>query len=511
MPRYAAIDIGSNSVRMEAAEVVAGSAPVILAADREVTRLGASVFSSGRISGEAMEFVCQVLARMSQTYQRLDVAGVRAVATSAVRDASNQEEFIRRVSAAIGVPVEIISGLEEARLIHRGVQSRWPHPDKRILIVDIGGGSAEIIAGENGEMQSGVSRPLGAVRLTEAFMKSDPPSETDLHRLEQFIDEKLDVAVKKIGVRPFDRAIGTSSTAAAMVCAINRIPRTRREEASRLRATTPQIRKLYKELCARDLSGRKKIGGIGPRRAEIIVPGAAVLLKVLEAFRLPAVYYSNAGVRDGIIADLASRGVGRALSHLSREQLLHVEGMAKKYSVPAKHARRVASFAHQLFESLQPLHKLLPEYAKLLEAAAHLLDTGHFISSVAHHKHSAYIVQNSDMPGFTARERIMVAALCRFHRKALPSARYEVVQELPPEDKRAVTWLTPLLRIADGLDSGQEQKIERMDCQIKSGGVVVTVEGENIDLELWAVERAAESFRQIYGSPLQFLRARRVS
>ena len=115
------------------------------------------------------------------------------------------------------------------------------------------------------------------------------------------------------------------------------------------------------------------------------------------------------------------------------------------------------------------------------------------------------------MPGFTGRERILVAALCRFHRKALPSARYEVVEELPPEDKRAVTWLTPLLRIADGLDSGQEQKIERMDCQIKSGGVVVTVEGENIDLELWAVERAVESFRQIYGSPLQFLRARRVS
>jgi exopolyphosphatase/guanosine-5'-triphosphate,3'-diphosphate pyrophosphatase len=120
-------------------------------------------------------------------------------------------------------------------------------------------------------------------------------------------------------------------------------------------------------------------------------------------------------------------------------------------------------------------------------------------------------VQNSDMPGFTGRERILVAALCRFHRKALPSTRYEVVQALPPEDKRAVTWLTPLLRVADGLDSGQEQKVERMDCQIRNGGVVVTVEGENIDLELWAAERAAESFRQIYESPLQFFRARRVS
>ena len=169
MPRYAAIDIGSNSVRMEAAEVVPGSASIILAADREVTRLGASVFSAGRISNEAMEFVCQVLARMSRRTRNwtLPVCGwpPARCATQVIR------KSYPKASAAAGAPVEIISGLEEARLIHLGVQSRWPHPDKRILIVDIGGGSAEIIAGENGEMHAGVSRPLGAVRLTEVFMK----------------------------------------------------------------------------------------------------------------------------------------------------------------------------------------------------------------------------------------------------------------------------------------------------------------------------------------------------
>ncbi len=502
MPRYAAIDIGSNSVRMEAAEVVPGSPAKILAADREVTRLGSSVFQAGRISGEAMDFVCQVLTRMSQTYRKLDVAGVRVVATSAVRDANNQEEFIRKASAAVSAPIEIISGLEEARLIHLGVQSQWPHRNKRILILDIGGGSAEIIASENGDMTAGISRPLGAVRLTEAFMKSDPPGATDLHRLEQFINEKLDIAVKKIGIRPFDRAIGTSSTAAAVVCAINRIPRARRDEATRVRATTPQVRKLYRTLRELDLSGRKKIAGIGPRRAEIIVPGAAVLLKVLEAFHLPALYYSTAGVRDGIIADLAARGVGRELSHLNREQLQHVEWLARKYGVAAKHARKVALFAHQLFESLQPMHKLPPETGKLLEASAHLLDTGHFISSVGHHKHSAYVVQNADMPGFTDRERLLIATLCRFHRKSMPAARHEMFQTLPVEDKHTVNYLTPLLRIADGLDSGQEQRIERMEVQIKSGVAMVTLDGRDMDLELWAAERAAESFRQVYGVPL---------
>ena len=162
MPRYAAIDIGSNSVRMQAAEVTS-SGTAILASDREVTRLGASVFETGAISKDAIDLVCGVLARMAQAYQKLDVLGVRAVATAAVRDASNQVEFIARASQALGAPVEIISGQEEARLIHLGVQSRWPHPKQRILIVDVGGGSAEVILGENGQLVDAVSKPLGAV------------------------------------------------------------------------------------------------------------------------------------------------------------------------------------------------------------------------------------------------------------------------------------------------------------------------------------------------------------
>src|SRR5688572_2932590 len=164
MPRYAAVDIGSNSVRMQAAEVIAGAPLNILASDREVTRLGASVFREGRISEDAMTFVCQVLKRMAAAYTALDVMGVRAVATSAVRDASNQAEFIERASAALGTPVEIISGPEEARLIHLGVQSRWPHPRQRVLVIDVGGGSAEFIVSDQGEMKEGISRPLGAVR-----------------------------------------------------------------------------------------------------------------------------------------------------------------------------------------------------------------------------------------------------------------------------------------------------------------------------------------------------------
>jgi exopolyphosphatase/guanosine-5'-triphosphate,3'-diphosphate pyrophosphatase len=510
MARYAAIDIGSNSVRMLAAEMVPGQPMRILTADREVTRLGAGVFREGRITPEAMDFVTSVLARFAAGYQKLDVVGVRAVATSAVRDASNQAQFIARASEALHTPVEIISGTEEARLIHLGVQARWPQPGKRLLVIDVGGGSAEIIAGENGHMVEGISRPLGAVRLTEVFMKHDPPSVNDLRHMEEFIDDKLTVAVNRIGGQQFDRAIVTSATAAALVCAINRVPRARREEADRLRATTPQVRRLYRELSSRDLAGRRKIGGIGPRRAEIIVPGSAVFVRALETFRMPAMYYSTAGVRDGIIADLHARGVGRELSRLSREQRQVVEAMAKKYGIEVKHGRKVAAIGSALFDALQPLHKLSPDCGKLLEAASYVHDVGHFVSDTGHHKHSLYLVMNSDLPGFTDAERLLIALLSRYHRKSLPSARHTQFQSLGADAKRALTFLIPLVRIADALDTSKEQHVTEVQCEQRDGSIIVTVTSESKpDLELWAAERSGATFRTIYERPITFVWSRR--
>ena len=510
MPRYAAIDIGSNSVRMQTAEVLPGTPARILAADREVTRLGSSVFRTGLVSQDAMTFVCQVLARMAETYRKFDVHGVRAVATAAIRDASNQAEFIQRASEAAGTRVEVISGPEEARLIHLGVQSSWPHPDKRILIIDVGGGSAELILSESGILREGVSRPLGAVRLSEVFLKSDPPQEVELLRMEEFIEEKLQQVLRRINVFGFDRTIATSASAAAVVCAINRIPRARREEADHLRATVSQLRKFYREMSGSTLAQRKKAVGVGPRRAELIVAGAAVFLKVLEMFNTPSLYYSTAGVRDGIIADLTARGVGRERSRLSREQLRSVEAMSRKFGVTPKHGRRVADIAHALFECLQPVHKLAPNDGKLLEAAAYLHDTGHYISDTGHHKHSEYLVVNSDLPGFTSQERQLVAQLCRYHRKSVPNAKHLPFQALPAESKRTITSLMPVLRLADALDTSREQRVEEVQCQLTPAGLAVNVKaGPKADLELWAGERTSELFRQVYGLNLNMSRVKR--
>ena len=493
---------------MMAAEVSHGEMR-ILAEDRQVTRLGESVFRSGRISDEAMDFLTQSLERMAGAYNRLEIVGVRAVATSAVRDAGNQQDFLGRTSAALGTNVEIISGPEEARLIHLGVEARWPRPKERTLIIDVGGGSAELIISQGGQLIDAVSKPLGAVRLTEVFLKSDPPLREEVHRLDRYIEEKLSSFHKQHGAEKFDRAIATSATAGAIVSVANGVPRNKRDEADRLRATAAQIRELYGTLAQTDVAARRKIPGIGPRRAEIVTAGTAVFSRVLDLFGHRSLYYCVAGVRDGIIADLTARGVGRELSQLSREQRGVVETMAKRYGVPMKHARHVASLSHRLFEVLQPLHLLPPAAGKLIEASAYLHDIGHFVSGTGHHKHSAYLVANSDLPGFTDEERLTIAALCRFHRKSMPQPRHSHFQALDLDAKRTVLHLAPLLRIADALDRGHEQKVYDIANVTRDGNVSVSVHAEqDADLEIWAANEAAQTFRDVYAKPISLLRAK---
>jgi exopolyphosphatase/guanosine-5'-triphosphate,3'-diphosphate pyrophosphatase len=493
---------------MQAAEMAPGGSMKLLASARQVTRLGESVFRSGQISEEAIETACTTLESMAEQYKRLSVAGIRAVATSAVRDARNQAEFLERASKAAGTPVEVISGREEARLIHLGVLARWQEPLHRALMIDIGGGSAEIILSDGGMLRDAVSRPLGAVRLTEIFLKADPPSPRELHQMREFIEEKLAGTLDRFGQGPWQRVIATSATASAIVCAIHRVPRAKRDTVNGLRASRAQVRDLYRKVSDRTLAARRKMVGIGPRRAEIIVAGVGVLLSILEELRVPSVYYSAAGVRDGIIADLAARGVGRELTRLTRDQRKEVEQMCRRYGVSLRHAKKVAEMAQSLFAGAQPLHRLQPNYGRLLEAAAYLHDVGHYVSDTSHHKHSYYLVANSDMPGFTNRERELIANLCRYHRKALPASAHATFQALPAEEKSAVLFLIPLLRLADNLDRSNEQRITGIECSVKDDQFTLRLTSdEDIDLEQWATEREAENFRQVYNRTLTVVQA----
>ncbi|MGH9660027.1 MAG: Ppx/GppA phosphatase family protein [Bryobacteraceae bacterium] len=507
MPKYAAVDIGSNSLRMEVAEIGADQPMKVLAADREVTRLGESVFRDGRVSGEAMDLTCSVLARMAKIYQKLDVAGVRAVATSAIRDARNQEEFIRRASQSIGTHVETISGAEESRLIHLGVVTRWPRQKYRTLIVDIGGGSAELILSDNGTLVEAFSKPLGAVRLKEVFLKNDPPTPSELRQMEEYIRAKIYSALKRIPPARVQRVIGTSATANAVVCAAHRVARDEREDIDRRRASTPQVRALYEAIKVRDVVARTRIPGFGPRRAEIIVPGMAVLIRVLEEFGQPGFYYCSAGVRDGIVADLFARGVGRELTMLSRDQRRVVETLARHYGVDRARARRIAQTAHSLFAGLEQLHGLPKICGKLLQAAAMLIDAGHYVSDSRHHRHSQYLVAHSALPGFTDREREVIANLCRYHRKSMPSAEHPEFQGLEPDQRQAVLRLAPLLRLADALERGRKPALKGVECRLRKGEIEVRLKAKgDVDLEQWAAAQTRDAFRQVYQQKLTVTR-----
>ena len=503
MPKYAAIDIGSNSIRMIAAESEPGTPLRILADERQVTRLGESVFRTGSIDEPALSLTLATLDRMVAIYRPYNVLAARVVATSAVRDARNQAQFLERAAAIVGQPVELISGQEEARLIHLGVESSWPHPEERVLIIDIGGGSAEVIEADHSRLKRAFSRPLGALRLQSVFLRNDPPAREDLLRLEEYIDQKLTVAVQKIGSARFDRAIGTAASASAVVCMANAIPRTRRDSADRKKITLAQLRRLYRELSRMSLEERRKETGLGFRRAEIILPGVAVLMKTLQAFGVNGLSYCSAGVRDGVIRDLADRGVGREQARLNREQREMVEQFARRFGVDLKHARRVAHFAIEIFHAFEKLHGLPASEARLLEAAAYLRDVGHAISDTSHHKHSQYIVANADLGGFTDVERLRVAMMCRYHRKSMPAARHSDYMSLSQEDRRTVILMAPILRIADALDRSREQRVESIECIPGPDRVTIRLKAtQDTGLEKWAVEGASEAFRQVYGRPL---------
>jgi exopolyphosphatase/guanosine-5'-triphosphate,3'-diphosphate pyrophosphatase len=233
------------------------------------------------------------------------------------------------------------------------------------------------------------------------------------------------------------------------------------------------------------------------------------MLRLLEAFRMPALFYSAAGVRDGIIADLAARGLDRGLTQLAVDQRGMVEQMAERFGVSLRHARKVARLAGDLFRGFQNVHKLPPHYGRLLEAACYLHDTGHYVSDTRHHKHSYYLVANSDMPGFTRPEREFIANLCRYHRKSLPTPEHPNLQLLDADGRRAVAFLIPLLRMADSLDRSRGQRIRSVDCKARDGEFLLTLNTPpetDIDLEVWAAERLSEIFRQTYGKPTAITR-----
>ena len=519
MPTFAAIDIGSNSCRLKIARVVAHRLKTVHE-DREVTRLGASVFESGLVSPEAMALTLRALKRFQRAVQEHAVDQIRAVATAALRDARNGAAFQAWVKAETGWNLEIISGLEEGRLIHRGIMSLEQGVGGRVLLVDLGGGSCEITLSEHKRIKETVSLPLGAVRLTEGFLTADPAPAEGLAQMRLLISRELRRARRKISPERVSLVIATSGTAAALAEASVALAKNSKRVvkksvgARRLGglqpgpgvALTPLVRKIAVKLAKMSLPEREAMQGVGPRRAEIIVAGAQVYAEFLEHFGLPGFRYSELGLRDGILAQMLAEQDTRATSHLEfeHERWESVVATARSYGVDVRQAEPVRAHAAQLFRELKTLHELPEDYGHWLAAAAMLRDTGKYINHQGHHRHTQYIISSSELYGYTPVQRTIVSAIARYLGKTRPEPGDRAMRNIPTEEHKNVHRAVVLLRLAVALNQDRASDVLRVAAKIYPKRVYVEIKPgrTGAELELWSLRKEADYFRDVFGREL---------
>jgi exopolyphosphatase/guanosine-5'-triphosphate,3'-diphosphate pyrophosphatase len=504
MQTFAAIDIGSNSCRLKIARVVQHKLKV-LHEDREVTRLGSSVFETGLVSPEAMSATLNALKRFQRAVQMHGTDRVRAVATAAMRDARNARAFLAWVRDETGWEVEIISGLEEGRLIHRGVMSNEPGTSGRCLLIDVGGGSCEISLSENKRIKETMSVPLGAVRLTQEFLHSDPPSQEDIARLKQFIARELRRAERRVRPTRVQTVIATSGTAAALSEAGRATTKNRTDGLKKI-TSTQSIRRLAEKLTKMNNAERMGVPGIGPRRSEIIVAGAHVFAELLEAYSLPGFRYSPMGLRDGILAQMLAEQDPRALAHrqFECERWEAVLEICRKYGVEPRQAEPVRHHAVQLFHDLNSIHRLPKEYLTWLEAAAMLRDIGKFLNYQGYHRHAQYIIANSEMFGFTPVQRTITSAIARYLGKSRPESTGRTMRQVPAEEHEHVRRAVVLLRLAVALNQDRASDVLRVKVQVYPKQVVLQIYPgpTGAELEMWSLRKEAAYFKEVFRKDL---------
>ncbi|MGD0445418.1 MAG: Ppx/GppA phosphatase family protein [Edaphobacter sp.] len=511
MPTFAAVDIGSNSCRLKIASVQMHRLKT-LHEDREVTRLGESVFQTGVISPEAMAATIRALKRFHKAVQMHVVDKVRVVATSAMRDARNAAAFTEWVKSTTGWNVEVISGLEEGRLIQLGVVTHEVGARGRCLLIDLGGGSCEVTVSDGGRIKTMVTMPLGAVRLQEEFLQSDPPAKEDVARLKQFIDRELRRAERKVGTPRVGLVIATSGTAAALAEASGHIrkgragkktlAKKRLEHVGMMTADTPDVRKLADRLAKMNNAQREAVPGIGPRRSEIIVGGALVYASLLERLGLKGFRYSPLGLRDGMLAQMLGEVDLRTSVHqkMESERWAGVLEVCERYNIEQRKAEPVRQHVVELFDALARVHELPEEYKLWLEAAAMMQDVGKFMNHQGHYRHTQYIIANSEIFGFSPEQRTIVSAIARYMGKSRPEPMDRPMRWIPVEEHLHVTRAVVLLRLALALNQDRASAVVQMKIHVYPKRVLLElVPGRGgAELEAWSLRKEAAYFREIF-------------
>ncbi|MEZ5411259.1 MAG: Ppx/GppA phosphatase family protein [Acidimicrobiales bacterium] len=474
---HAAIDIGTNSFHLVVARALDGGGFDVVTTEKEMVRLGSGGGDMKRLAPDAIERAVGSLARM------IDVAAsygadVTAVATSAVREAENRDELVIRVQRELGLRIEVISGLEEARLIFQGVSHAVAMADRRALVVDIGGGSTEFVVGEQGELVEARSLRLGAIRLTERFLAvagDGPPPAEAVAECRAFLQGALSGVARDLGGHRPELAVGSSGTieSIALMVAADRGAELR--QVNGFSFTAAELGSVVDRVLSLPASGRRRIRGLDPRRVDIIVGGALLLQEIFEAFGLTAMTVSDLALREGVLYDRFPAGP-EATRNMRRTTALR---LARQLDPDFAHAETSSRLALQLFDRTADLHQLGAEARELLDLAALVHNVGMFISHSGHHKHSWYIIRNTEqLTGFTQHEIELIALVARYHRKSHPADRHPELAGVSEADRRLVRILAGLLRVAIGLDRRHTGRVAAVAVHLEpAAGSVDTVGG----------------------------------
>lgn len=503
--RIAAIDLGSNSIHMIVVQVHADLSFEVVDREKEMVRLGAGGLDGGRLTEQAMAAGLDVLSRYRLLADSHEVDEVLAAATSAIREAENGGEFLRRVEREAGIRVHVISGTEEARLIHMAAGYATDIGRRRAAVIDIGGGSVEITLGTSARPSMARSFKVGVIRLAERFVKSDPIDGSDERKLARYILKQAGDYLDEIAARGFDRVIGTSGTILSLgaLAVWPDAP----EELRNLRVSAKAIRRVRERLTSMDLQRRLKLPGLDPKRADISVAGSVLLDTLLDRLGAREITLCDFALREGLVLDYIRRNTStiRQADRYPDVRLRSVMELGERCRYDADHARHVADLAVRLFDGTRTWHKLGDRERRWLEYGALLHDVGVHISYERHHRHSYYLIKNGGLRGFEPEEIEIIALLARYHRRAAPKRAHEGYGALPRPARRAVRVLSSLVRLAEGLDRTRTGAIHDVEMAPDETRVVARLHARgDAELELWAAERQGHTLERWIGLPLRF-------
>ncbi len=497
--KVAAIDCGTNSFHLLVARVAADGVIEPLDRAKEMVRLGDSAFR-GMIEPEAFARATDAIRRFRATAERAGCDAIIAVATSAVREAENGGDFVRVIRDETGIELTVIRGDEEARLIYLGARSALNLTGRRALIVDIGGGSVEMIVGDARESYYSRSLKLGVLRLLTQWPPSDPITADQRARLAEHLHRSLEApmqAVRKIGFDLVAMSSGTARAVAELLPPSAEKPR---------RVAFRDVYALEDRLCSMTSLERSRLP-LDPRRVDSIVPGVILVRSLLEVAHADEYVLCEAALREGLVADYAARnrqGI-QLIDEFPDLRRRAVVQLARRCGVNQAHAEQVARLALDLFRGTRPLHGLPNSDGELLEFASLLHDIGFHIAPSKHHKHAAYLIANTELKGFSSDEIAVLSLVARYHRKATPRDSHEAYAKLSSQQKDRVKVLAALLRVADGLDRGYAQRVRSVRCKINDKSVELTLSAaEDPELEVWGARRKGDLFAEAFGKKLKF-------